>query len=55
VEIPVPDRSAVEEDVHIQFLEQIPGDYIEVRRIGAGYDDPGGGPCLCAYTRSCLL
>jgi len=47
VKIPMPDRSAIEQDVHIQFLEQLPGDYVEVGCIGAGYDDPGGVPA-CA-------
>ena len=35
VEITVLDRSPIDEDVHTQFLEQLPDDYIEVRRIGA--------------------
>ena len=40
MEIPVPDGSC--QDVHIKFLEQLPGDYVEVGCVGAGYDDPGG-------------
>ena len=41
MEIPVPDGSAVDEDVHAQLPEHFTCEYIEVRCESAGYDDPG--------------